>query len=147
MKPNELSQDYALEFIMSGRAIFTVKSLKTGTRFTYKVSIADKADCFFVSVLTGSDNNSAYSPMCYIKIINGIPSIMRSTKTWISADAPSSIAFKYVFMNLLIRREMKGLEIWHEGRCCRCGRLLTVPESIEFGIGPECATKKRSVTL
>ncbi len=27
------------------------------------------------------------------------------------------------------------------GRCCVCGRLLTVPESIEAGIGPVCAVK------
>jgi hypothetical protein len=33
------------------------------------------------------------------------------------------------------------VEIWHEGRCCRCGRRLTVPESIYAGIGPDCAGK------
>ena len=27
------------------------------------------------------------------------------------------------------------------GRCCVCGRKLTVPSSIEMGIGPECASK------
>lgn len=27
------------------------------------------------------------------------------------------------------------------GNCWRCGRLLTVPESIERGIGPDCASK------
>ena len=31
------------------------------------------------------------------------------------------------------------LEVWHEGRCGRCNRALTVPESIASGIGPECA--------
>jgi hypothetical protein len=30
--------------------------------------------------------------------------------------------------------------VWHEGRCGRCGRKLTVPESIESGFGPECAS-------
>lgn len=28
------------------------------------------------------------------------------------------------------------------GRCCRCGRKLTVPSSIEMGMGPECAGKE-----
>lgn len=27
------------------------------------------------------------------------------------------------------------------GTCCRCGRRLDVPESVEAGIGPVCATK------
>ena len=30
-------------------------------------------------------------------------------------------------------------EVWHEGSCGRCGRKLTVPESIENGLGPVCA--------
>jgi hypothetical protein len=34
-----------------------------------------------------------------------------------------------------------GVVIWHEGRCGRCGRRLTVPESIESGYGPECIGK------
>jgi hypothetical protein len=28
--------------------------------------------------------------------------------------------------------------VWHEGSCARCGKKLTVPESIESGFGPEC---------
>jgi len=31
-----------------------------------------------------------------------------------------------------------GFEFWHEGRCGKCARRLTVPESIANGIGPEC---------
>jgi hypothetical protein len=30
------------------------------------------------------------------------------------------------------------IEIWHEGRCGKCGRTLTVPDSIANGLGPEC---------
>ena len=33
----------------------------------------------------------------------------------------------------------KTVEVWHEGICGRCGRKLTVPESVERGLGPECA--------
>jgi hypothetical protein len=32
-------------------------------------------------------------------------------------------------------------EVMHEGRCACCGRPLTVPESIERGIGPDCWEK------
>ena len=31
-----------------------------------------------------------------------------------------------------------NLRVYHEGKCCRCGRTLTTPESIKKGIGPEC---------
>ena len=32
-----------------------------------------------------------------------------------------------------------ALEVWHEGRCGRCGRKLTTPQSVETGFGPVCA--------
>ena len=33
------------------------------------------------------------------------------------------------------------VEIWHEGKCGKCGRPLTVPSSIENGLGPSCLKK------
>lgn len=33
----------------------------------------------------------------------------------------------------------KGFTIMGEGRCIRCNRLLTEPNSIKTGIGPVCA--------
>ena len=32
----------------------------------------------------------------------------------------------------------EGYTLKHSNRCGRCGRMLTVPESITDGIGPEC---------
>lgn len=34
-----------------------------------------------------------------------------------------------------------GLEVWHDGACCRCGRQLTDPASVEAGIGPTCRAR------
>lgn len=148
MTERKIDQDKALEFILSGNSMFTLKSIKTGNRFTYRVRSSQRnPNNFFVGVLTGNDNSKDYSPMLYLSIVDGIPSIMTSKKSWIKEDSPSCIAFKYVFMNLLIRKKMDNLEIWHIGRCCRCGRLLTVPESVESGIGPECATREKIASL
>ena len=36
-------------------------------------------------------------------------------------------------------------EFWHEGRCAACARRLTVPESIERGLGPECALRFEAI--
>jgi len=33
---------------------------------------------------------------------------------------------------------LSGVKIFHEGKCCRCGRRLTTPTSVQNGIGPEC---------
>jgi hypothetical protein len=39
---------------------------------------------------------------------------------------------------LAIKVRMNAVEFWHEGKCGRCNRKLTVPSSIESGFGPEC---------
>jgi hypothetical protein len=44
-------------------------------------------------------------------------------------------------------RAHKGLlpetiEVWHEGACCYCAKRLTVPASIELGMGPDCAEER-----
>lgn len=36
----------------------------------------------------------------------------------------------------------EGYTLLLESRCCVCNRKLTHPESIEAGIGPECATRE-----
>ena len=56
----------------------------------------------------------------------------------IGEDADSAKAWRWFDANLQAGRVPEQLEVWHEGRCGRCGRALTVPESIERGIGPEC---------
>jgi hypothetical protein len=48
------------------------------------------------------------------------------------------MAAAWLFGHLLERRPLPRCTVHHEGRCGRCGRTLTVPESIESGFGPEC---------
>ena len=33
----------------------------------------------------------------------------------------------------------ENIKIWHNGYCGKCGRMLTVPDSIDSGFGPVCA--------
>jgi len=136
-----------LEFVMGGHAYFTLKNAETGVRFTYRVGIPEDqkqetASIWFVGLLTGSDNNSDYSYIGHIRLNQETSKyyFVHGKKSKIGADAPGVVAFSKVFNGLLANGiTLPKLEIWHEGRCCRCGRKLTVPESIESGIGPECA--------
>ena len=142
----QLNQTDSLEFITAGKAIFTCKSLKTGNRFTYKVSapkdaVKETATLLFAQVLSGPDNNSDYRFFGCLLKKDGKWGFATSPKSKISLEAPSVIAFNYVINNLADSREMPQVEIWHEGKCGRCGRKLTTPESLEIGLGPECAQK------
>lgn len=129
----------AMSFIQSGNAHFTLVSKSTGTRYTYHVRESDDGRCFFVSVLYGPDNTGDY---VYAGIIrDGEPRTTRGSK--ITATDKRWRAFVWTYTKLASGHLPDALEIWHEGRCGRCARLLTVPESIRNGIGPECIKKSR----
>lgn len=132
---------HALRFLLAGNAHATFVSLATGTRFTYKVALADrrpgdtKAPPHFVAVLTGPDNYQ------YLGVIYGSKIFTHGRKSRVSQDAPSALAFAWVWQRLTAGRVPESVEVWHEGRCARCGRRLSVPTSIETGLGPECEKK------
>lgn len=123
-------------FMLAGNAVFTVVSGKTGTRFTYKVRAPEDAtnDIRFVSVLKGPNNETDYGYLGFIKggkYVHGV-------KSKIGADAPSAKAARWVCQRTVEGQPIAGVTVFHEGKCGRCGRRLTVPESIESGFGPEC---------
>ena len=128
-------------FVLAGNATFTVTSLQSGTRYTYKVEKSDNKPFYYVSVLTGSDNWSNYK---YLGILNmeGRFFFARPETAKVAKDAPSAKGFEWFWRHLNAPvSKIATVKVSHEGKCCRCGRKLTVPESIESGIGPECATK------
>jgi len=120
------------KFILAGRALFTLRSAKTGKRFTFKVVRKDSYNMWHVRVLAGPDNTADYN---YIGFIGrtGDQFFAKARGGKIS-EAPSVKAFRWFLQNM----ESKQVEVWHEGRCGRCGRALTVPESIEAGLGAKC---------
>jgi len=63
-------------------------------------------------------------------------------KARVGKDAPSVKAFDWFWRHMAQGDDVSTLvEVHHEGRCGRCGRALTVPESIKSGFGPECIGK------
>jgi hypothetical protein len=134
------------EFMLAGNARFTLVSKKTGTRFTYRVRLpqtnegANQANRYdkphFVQALTGPDNELSYQ---FFGTIFNRAEFRHGRRSRISWEAPIAGAFTWFWQRLGHGIMPDALEFWHEGRCGRCGRALTVPESIAAGIGPECA--------
>jgi hypothetical protein len=134
----QLGSAAILPFILAGKALFTLRSVKSGVRYTFKMRLAKETDdskpqTWFVSLLTGPDNWTNYS---YMGIVQS-GKFRTTTKTKISG-APVA-GFQWFFDRVVANKAIDGLEVWHAGHCGRCGRTLTVPESIEAGFGPECA--------
>ena len=131
-------------FALAGNATITLESLKTGAHFTYRVREAKPAEgstrqlaaVNFVSLLRGPDNDSDSSYMYLGLLRGGKFTLTRNSKA--GPDAPSVKAFAY-FWSLGDGAFPSQLVVHHEMRCGRCNRVLTVPESITRGIGPDCA--------
>ncbi len=131
----------AKAYAFAGNATITLQSLKTEKHFTFKVKQAEvdlhstraPIPTYFVNLLCdGSADDGAFRYLGLVQ--NGQFRLTRNSKAGI--DAPSVKAFAF-FMKLTDLH--KDLVVRHEVRCGRCGRTLTVPESIDRGIGPECA--------
>jgi hypothetical protein len=127
----------ARQFFLAGHAIVTLVSEKTGTRFTYRVNRKENTP-WFVAVLSGPNNTEDYA---YLGTIFGDGEFRHGRKSRIGTDAPSARAFNWAWQYLTKGELPPQCEVHHEGMCGRCGRTLTVPESIELGFGPECANK------
>ncbi len=128
----------ALRYIKGGHAVVTLSSKRSGTRFTYKITVSDNGESHFVKLLTGPDNNSSYQYMGHIWRDRFYHDKQQRNFT---KDAPSSRAFAWAWDHIVDGAIPEALEIWHEGSCGRCGRRLTVPTSIAQGFGPECMTR------
>jgi hypothetical protein len=124
----------AHQFITGGRARFTLVSKPTGKRYTYRVAKAkDKDDMFFASMLVGKNNEHDYE---YIGFTKNGTALIPGRKG--NPSHPAFLGLDWALRQFAVGKMPEQLEIWHEGRCARCGRALTDPASIEAGFGPEC---------
>ena len=128
--------------MLAGNARVTLVSKRTGARYTYRVRRAENdARLWFVSLLTGSDNESDYAYLGLVRREAHSEQIrfQLTAKSKMGDGSKPVAGFRYALDRIYGRKEIPAeLEVWHEGACGRC-RPLTVPESIERGIGPDCA--------
>jgi hypothetical protein len=144
----------AFRFAMGGNATITLMSKATGNHFTFKIQAPHhegnqgtnarrdvESDFRFVSLMNGPDNELSFAYFGYIR--RGV-FFHGGAKARVGVDAPSVKAFTWGWQKIvegaLQSKPMpESLSVYHEGRCGVCNRKLTVPSSIESGIGPECA--------
>ena len=72
-----LSAESVRRFALAGKATLTIRSAKTGTRYTFKIRKPDededrpqRAPVFFVSVMFGADNENSF---VYLGLIRSTP--------------------------------------------------------------------------
>lgn len=130
-----------LKFILAGKSTFTLHSLSSGRHFTYKLK--QKGDMYFAYLLTGPDNESDFT---YLGMLVGDRlgsgwKLITTTASKLAMDSLPTVALRWVIERLASSKPIEGVEILPSGRCGRCGRKLTTPESLANGLGPECANR------
>lgn len=127
------------KFFTGGNATFTVESV-TGEYFTFKVRQPKPDMPHFASLLRGPNNETDYS---YVGIMCPQTGSVRLTaKSKVTEDAKSVKVLRWALKHAFGDKTLPdGYKVRHEGKCGCCGRKLTVPESLDRGIGPECWAK------
>lgn len=156
LQPGQITDlDAVRPYVLGGKATVTLVSKLTGARFTYKISgqapypTQDERQppteaVWYVDVLTGADNDTAYAPLGVITQRGSTLRYYHARSSRLSKEASSAVAFQWFIEQVVIKAQLQafaGVEVWHEGRCARCSRKLTVPSSISIGLGPECAQR------
>ncbi len=129
-----------VNFLIGGKAIFTVFNPQ-GVRYTYKVTKSKKVEgMYFIWLLTGPNNEhdytyfGAYFPNRY--------EVLMTCKSKFKDDSLPVKVIRFAIRVLIGLQSLPiGYGIIHEGKCCRCAKPLTTPESIRLGIGPNCREK------
>lgn len=143
-----LTKENVQAFLFAGNSTFTLRNSNSGNRFTFKLrkpkKVNDKLKSvpFFLSIMTGSDNEKSYT---FAGTLFDKFAYRHSNKSQLNAANPAIVVFSR-FLNFLERNTLPAsVEVWHEGTCGCCGRKLTTPESLLSGIGPACNKKRWEV--
>ena len=134
------------EFLAAGRAIFTVAN-PSGEHYTFRFVRSEPSGdytrpAYWAQLLTGPDNESDYTYVGRFDASGG--SVVRTKGSQLADDSRPLRVLRWVVAIVYGRATLpQGYRIHHEGRCGRCGRMLTTPTSYERGIGPECLRKMK----
>jgi hypothetical protein len=134
-------------FLFAGRSIFTLENKTTNNYITFKVKQMKKDNkpiphMYVVECKALGDRNYGYELLGFLNIDSKSFSCRVSDREFIGLKT-----WFWLLKNLEDLERFETLAIYHEGKCCKCGMPLTVPESIESGIGPECFRKMHALSV
>ena len=129
------------KFLLAGKALFTVTNSK-GDHYTYKVRKKESvyqgkpSVGFFVSVKA----QGGVYPYRYVGMLNETVGTIKCTAK--SEFLPGTKEYDVAAWACQAVLKSKNIpteyHIENAGKCGRCGRTPTHPESLKSGLGPEC---------
>lgn len=133
---NKIGIDFE-KFMLAGNATFTITSKKTNQHYSYKVTKTKGNKPVWYVHIQYRYNDYMYAG--FITIQNGKYTFVKGIKGNCDNNDIRIISLLWTLRHANDSDIDEKLDIHHEGKCCKCGRPLTNPDSIELGIGPECA--------
>lgn len=114
-------------------ADFTIRSVKTGKDYTYKITRSEYQGKWYTHIKVETEY------LKFVRLGTYFGGAIRNKGAIV--DSPSAVAIAYV----LAKVEAKSfdfldtaIDLFHTGRCLVCSKTLTDAKSIEFGLGPIC---------
>jgi hypothetical protein len=114
-------------------ADFTIKSIKTGKDYTYKISRSQYKDNWYTHIKVETEY------LKFVRLGTYYNGAIRHKGELV--NTPSAIAIAYVLakVELMVFNALDNqIDIMHTGNCLVCGKTLTDANSIEIGLGPIC---------
>jgi hypothetical protein len=136
----DLSKAY--EYVVAGNSYFTMFSHKTGKYLSYTLKRKDSFQgkyeyVYFVKKAGGSENGVFLGTLFFG---DNAFSYKLGKDTIKSEENEKRLQSLTYVLNHLARGDFSmPLSVYHHGKCGKCGRKLTTPESILTGLGPECS--------
>lgn len=136
-------KDNILEFILAGKALFTIVNKVNNSSMSFKVDKMPDfkksnlaGDVWFVRHLTDPENRRSGQYLGYLSFQNGNLKYKHSYKS--KYDHKDRVVQSFMWLMQNASSLPDQVQFWHEGRCGRCNRPLTDANSIENGYGPDC---------
>lgn len=130
-----------LEFLLGGKCECVILNKKSGNKFNFRLSLAKDSKSMYFIYTTINGVSNAYAG--FVRVENGAYVYKQGTKGLMSEDDMPIKALMYVLKHH--DKLHSDVEVLHVGKCARCGRKLTNPDSIHSGLGPECVKKVRAI--
>lgn len=128
-----------IESVGTHNGVITIENQKTGEHRTFKIETMAEDSPFapgqrVLSILVGPNNEFNYESFAFVT--KGVQPRVHVWKKHRTSEWAKYGPFLEQLHNMVKKHPF--IQVKWAGRCIRCNRLLTSPQSIRDGIGPKC---------
>lgn len=134
----QVKPDILINVILSEKnnkgGTFTIVSKKTGKHYTYRIARKEYNKKWFTHIYVMYD----YMDFKHLGVYSSYDNNIYKKKQIVTSESAKAISWLLTKIINKYDKLDENIELYHTGKCVRCGRDLTDPISIENGIGPVC---------